>query len=227
MEKPNKKLAVIFDMDGVIIDSNPLITRCWKAFFEKHHIVLSDEQLNQYVFGRTAQETLKMVFPPDLAPKSINSFADEVARHVQLLYIKEGHIVPGFMKFVKKLTAHQIPMAISTSAPTENVNIVLELTGVRSYISAITDASELNHSKPHPEGYLKTAEKLGIPPTDCCVIEDSLSGIQSARSARMKVIGITTTHSAHELLPLTEAVIADFNDLNLDDIKRIVENKFT
>ena len=177
MEKINKRLAVIFDMDGVIIDSNPLIVISWKTFFEKHHMVLNDEQLNHYIFGRTAQETVSMVFPTGLAPELINRFSDEVAADVRRRYASEGQIVAGFTEFVKYLAAHGIAMAIATSAPTKNVNVVLELAGVSPYISRITDASEVSHSKPHPEVYLKTAAKLGVPPSDCCVFEDSFSGI--------------------------------------------------
>ena len=225
MKNTNKTLAVIFDMDGVIIDSNPLITVAWKAFFDTHHIELSDEQLNHYVFGRTAPETVAMVFPEGLTPELINGYADEVATEVRRMYISNGQIVPGFTALVKDLASHQIPMAIATSAPTENVKIVLELAGVGDYISIITDASQVHHSKPHPEVYLKTAERLGVVPANCCVFEDSFSGIQSAKSAGMSVIGITTTHSPQELLLLTDAVIADFTHTTLDAIQALLAKK--
>jgi beta-phosphoglucomutase len=143
MQNTNKALAAIFDMDGVIIDSNPLITVAWKAFFETHHIELSDEQLNHYVFGRTAPETVVMVFPEGLTPELINGYADEVATEVQRMYISNGQIVPGFTALVKHLASHQIPMAIATSAPTENVKIVLELAGVGDYIIGILWAADL------------------------------------------------------------------------------------
>jgi HAD superfamily hydrolase (TIGR01509 family) len=166
-----------------------------------------------------------MVFPEGLTPELINSYADEVATEVQRMYISNGQIVPGFTALVKHLASHQIPMAIATSAPTENVKIVLELAGVGAYISTITDASQVHHSKPHPEVYLKTAERLGVAPANCCVFEDSFSGIQSAKSAGMSVIGITTTHSPQELLPLTDAVIADFTDITLDAIQALLAKK--
>jgi HAD superfamily hydrolase (TIGR01509 family) len=225
MKNTNKILSVIFDMDGVIIDSNPLITTAWRGFLATHDIVLSDKQLNHYVFGRTASETVAMVFPEGLTPELISSYADEVAAEVQRLYISEGKIVPGFAGLVRHLASRQIPMAIATSAPAENVKIVLGLAGVGAYINIITDASQVHHSKPHPEVYLKTAERLGVVPADCCVFEDSFSGIQSAKSAGMNVIGITTTHSPQELLPLTDAVIADFTHITIDDIRALLAQK--
>jgi len=218
----NKQIGVIFDMDGVIIDSNPLITKAWKAFFNLHQIPLSDEQLNHYVFGRTAQETVAMVFPKALAADQINDYANEVSEEVQRLYVSEGKIVPGFIPLTKELYERSIPMAIATSAPPGNVEIVLKLSGANDYIKVITDASQIRHSKPHPEVYLTSAERLGLMPVNCCVFEDSFSGIQSAKNAGMHVIGIATTHSVIELKRLADDAVVDFTGINAEHIAHVL-----
>ena len=86
-------------------------------------------------------------------------------------------------------------------------------TGTRSFFSIILDESHVNHSKPNPEIYIKVAQKLGLPPQQCIVFEDSLSGVLSARAAGAKVVGITTTHTAGELAN-ADFIIADFKNLN-------------
>ncbi len=219
----NQKIAVIFDMDGVIVDSNPLITATWRTFFESYQITLSDEQLNHYVFGRMGKETLQLVFEQDLDEAQLATYLQEVGAGVLEKYRAEGTIVPGFKQFVEKLLAAGIQVAIATSSPIANVKVVMEMAGTTALITTITDAGQVQHSKPHPEIYLKTAEKLGIEVTNCVVFEDSFSGIQSAKSAGMQVIGVTTTHTPAELGPLTATTVADFTEMSIEEIIKIAQ----
>jgi beta-phosphoglucomutase family hydrolase len=221
-KQENENIAVIFDMDGVIIDSNPLITRAWKDFFAAHGVALSDEQLRQYVFGRTVNDTLTMVLDRQPTKNEIAKCEAEVNGNVKRLYQAEGRIVDGFTPFVKSLIENDILVAIATSAPPENVNIVLQLAGAEHYFTIISNASHVKHSKPHPEIYLTTAERLKVDPARCVVFEDSFSGIQSARSAGMKVIGVTTTHSDEEFAGLTDDNVSDFTVLSVAEVKELV-----
>ncbi|WP_040628468.1 HAD family hydrolase [Mucilaginibacter paludis] len=218
----DKPFAVIFDMDGVIIDSNPLITKAWKEFFRMYDIDLTDEQLNHYVFGRISTDTLNLVFNKPISTDEMLGYQKQIEGLVRSRYREDGLIVPGFKNFVELLIAHQIPVAIATSSPAESVAIVLDMAGATSYFTVITDSSQVQHSKPHPQIYLKTAAKLGIPPVDCCVFEDSFSGIQSAKNAGMKVIGISTTHTQEELSGLADAVIPDFTHIGIDLISELL-----
>lgn len=207
--------AVIFDMDGVIIDSNPLISSAWKSFFLAHDIDLSSEQLAKHVFGRTAKDTLCSVFNKELTQKELEDYTHIVSRNVQQLYSSHGVIVPGIKDFIKQLKINNVQLGLATSGTPEDVSIVLGLAGITSDFSAIFDSSKTHRPKPNPEVYLKTAEALRIDPNNCCVFEDSFSGIQAAKAAGMKVIGITTTHSAAELLPYTDDVIADYTEIDM------------
>lgn len=219
----NPQIAVIFDMDGVIVDSNPLITATWKTFFATHGIELSDDQLNHYVFGRMGKDTLRLVFGEDLTTPQIDAHLKKVEEGVWEKYQQQGVIVPGFKTFVEKLLEAGIKIAIATSSPSKNVKIVMEMAGTTSLFTTITDAAQVQHSKPHPEIYLKTANKLGIDVVNCIVFEDSFSGIQSAKSAGMHVIGVTTTHSPAELAPLTATTVPDFTNISIDQLQMIVQ----
>jgi HAD superfamily hydrolase (TIGR01509 family) len=130
----------------------------------------------------------------------------------------------GLDNFLKELEDRSIPKAIGTSAPRSNVDFVLEHTHLRKYFTTILDQSDVEHGKPNPEIYLKVAERLGFPPQQCIVFEDSLSGVESAQRAGAKVVGVTTTHSQQELAH-TDLVIADFTKLKpLELYRRIFEH---
>lgn len=217
------EIAVIFDMDGVIVDSNPLITATWQAFFAMHQIVLNEEQLNHYVFGRMGKDTLNMVFDRPLSEEEVAMHLEKVGEGILERYRCEGQLVLGFKTFVESLLDAGIKIAIATSSPSENVAVVLEMAGVTPYFDIISNASHVTHSKPHPEIYLKTAARLGVDVGSCVVFEDSFSGIQSAKSAGMHVIGVTTTHSEAELASLTDATVADFTQIDAAQIRALVQ----
>lgn len=219
----NPQIAVIFDMDGVIVDSNPLITATWRTFFESHQIALTDEQLNHYVFGRLGRDTLQLVFEQALNEAQLAAYLETVGAGVLEKYKTHGTIVAGFKTFVEDLLEAGIKVAIATSSPMENVKVVLEMASVTPYFTQITDASQVQNSKPHPEVYLKTAERLGVDVNNCIVFEDSFSGIQSGKSAGMRVIGVTTTHSEAELAPLTDLTVPDFTQINAYQIKALAQ----
>ncbi|MBE9583880.1 HAD family phosphatase [Mucilaginibacter sp. JRF] len=219
-------MAVIFDMDGVIIDSNPVIIKAWKNFFDSQNITLTDEQFNHYIFGRTASDTLRMVYGKPLEADVLAEYCTFLNSEVGLFYETESKLVPGITEFVKALAAHNIPVAIATSAPRKNVDLVLKLAGISDLFKVITDASQVQFSKPHPEVYLKTAERLMIDPSRCVVFEDSFSGIAAAKAAGMMVIGLSTTHTANELSPETEEVISDFSDIDAQHIINLFNDQY-
>lgn len=208
--------AVIFDMDGVIIDSNPVIIKAWNTFFARHDIILTDDQLNRFVFGRTTKDTLRMVFEKPLDEAMITQYGEEVSTLVAELYEKESRLVPGITEFVTSLSEHKIPIAIATSAPRKNVDLVLRLAALADHFQIISDATHVHLPKPDPEVYRTTAHRLGISATHCLVFEDSFSGISAAKAAGMLVIGVSTTHSISELISQTVEVIADFTSIDAD-----------
>src|SRR5690606_17876877 len=106
-----------------------------------------------------------------------------------------------------------VPCAIATSAPRSNVDFVLAKTGLGPYFQTILDAAFVSKGKPDPEVYLKTAAALGFEPHKCVVFEDSFAGVLSGKNAGCKVVGVTTTHAAHELTG-TDATIDDFVSLD-------------
>lgn len=133
--------------------------------------------------------------------------------------------VDGFTRFIESLG--NMKRTIATSAPAMNVKFVMNKLGLRKYFDKdkIIDASMVTKSKPDPQVYLFAAEKLGVNPEDCLVFEDAPSGIDAAKSAGMKVVGVATSLSKDALIERgADFAINDFNEINMDKVNEIIEN---
>jgi HAD superfamily hydrolase (TIGR01509 family) len=216
--------AVIFDMDGVIIDSNPFHKISLRLFCEKYGFHLSDEELIKKIYGRTNKEWIANLFGA-LSKEELSRFGEEKESLFREVYKNDIRSLEGLPGFLESLKEKNIPMAIGTSAPRSNVDFVLSHTGLEGFFSAILDESDVEHGKPNPEIYLKVAAKLGFEPAQSVVFEDSLSGIESARRAGAKVVGVATTHSAEELRH-TDFVIKDFAGLDPDQLFAAIFKKY-
>jgi HAD superfamily hydrolase (TIGR01509 family) len=191
-------------MDGVLVDSNPYHKIALNEFCGRYGYHLTDEQLLNKVYGRTNKEWLTNLF---------GKLTEEKEAIYRTLF--EGDIKPvkGLISFLDLLDYHKIPRAIGTSAPQSNVDFTLSKTNIAKYFETILKDSDIEHSKPNPEIYIKAAERLGFAPEKCIVFEDSLSGVKAGKASGAKVVGITTTHSKEELVE-TDFVIEDFEGLN-------------
>ena len=213
-------VAVIFDMDGVIIDSNPPHKIALRQFCEKYGYKLSDEELVNKIYGRTNKEWIATLFARPLTAAELTTYGEEKEKIFRDLYKKDITALPGLEDFLKKLDQHKISKAIGTSAPRSNVDFVLDELHLKKYFDVVLDESNVNHGKPNPEIYLKVAARLQFSPDRCIVFEDSLSGVASAKAAGSKVVGVTTTHTREELAH-TDFVIDDF--LGLEPLELIKE----
>ena len=205
--------AVIFDMDGVIIDSNPYHKIALKEFCARYGYQLTEEELRNKIYGRTNKEWIPALFNRVLTQEESRKYGEEKEQIFRDLYANDIRPVKGLVAFLEKLKAAAIPMAIGTSAPRSNVDFVLQKTGIGDFFGVILDESDVSVGKPNPEIYVKTAARLKFSPHDCIVIEDSLSGVASGQASGARVVGITTTHTAQELAH-TDFIIADFVDLD-------------
>ena len=215
------KIGFIFDMDGVITDSNPYHKISLREFCERYGYHLTEEDLLNKIYGRTNKDWITNVFGV-LSPEQLNQYAEEKEALYRKTHEKDIVPLPGIRQFLEQLEQHALPKAIGTSAPMSNVDFILGKTGLARFFSVILKDTDITVGKPHPEIYQKAAARLGLPPENCIVFEDSLSGIAAGQAAGCKVVGVTTTHSAAELAH-TDFVIADFTDL---DPIRLMEELF-
>lgn len=214
--------GVVFDMDGVIVDTNPYHKISLKQFCEKYGYHFTDEELIKRIYGRTNNEWITNLFGK-LPKERLLELGEEKEAMFRAIYKDAVEPVDGLEKFLKKLTHQKIPNAIGTSAPRSNVDFILDNTGLRNYFPVILDQSHVEHGKPNPEIYLKTAQALNLPPAQTIVFEDSLSGIEAAQRAGARVVGVTTTHTPAELKHC-DLVIPDFTNLELESLSAIIKD---
>jgi beta-phosphoglucomutase family hydrolase len=205
--------AVLFDMDGVLVDNNPFHKKAYLEFCRRHGVSLTDAEFEKHLFGRTNRDVLRRLFGP-LSAARTRAYEREKERLYRRLYAPHIRPLKGVRRFLRALRTAGVPVALATSAPPENVRYTLSGTGLGRAFDAILDSRAVKKGKPDPEIYLKSARRLGVPPRRCVVIEDSLSGIRAARRARMPVVAVTTTHSRRELSRRADLVVDDFSELD-------------
>jgi beta-phosphoglucomutase len=213
--------AVIFDMDGVIVDTNVFHKKAIHQFCKKYGFALTEDQLRKSVYGRTNKDWITNLFG-SLTPEQLQAYAHEKEQLFRDLYLPYIKPVKGLNSFLEKLQEQNIPTAIATSAPPKNVEFILAHIPIKKYFNVILDERVVTHGKPNPEIYIKTAEALGYENENCIVIEDSLSGVTAGRKSGSKVIGITTTHTAAELMD-ANFIIQDFDDLSISMLPEILQ----
>lgn len=215
------QIAVLFDMDGVIVDSNPFHKLAFQKFLKKHNKTLTDDELKTKVFGRTNKEIMSYIFKEDVDVAQTEKWANEKEAIFRDIYTSDIKAVKGLLPFLKTLKDNHIATAVGTSAPLANLDFVLDTLNIRRYFDVLVHSKDVVQGKPNPEVYLKASAKLGVKPSHCLVIEDSLPGVQAGLNAGMKVIGITTTHTPKELQG-TNLVINDFEGLSLEKVIALI-----
>jgi len=209
--------AVIFDMDGVLVDNYEYHLKAWEIFLEKYEISLTGD-FRTKTFGGTNKEHLERFFKRKLTRKEIIEYEETKESIYRNIYSDKIKPVDGLISLLTLLRQNKIPLALATSSPAVNVKFVLEKTGTLPFFPIILDSASVAKGKPDPEIYLKTAKALKHKPDQCIVFEDSINGIMAAKNAGTRVIAVTTTHNAGDL-PDVDLIINDFNDVNL--IKRL------
>ena len=215
-----RKIAVIFDMDGVIVDNIKFHQKAWILFCKLHGFKLTARQFQEKFNGRLNSEIFESIFGRKLTKKEIKKYVSEKESLYRKAYSKFIKPVPGIMPFLKELEKHGIKTAVATSAPPENVSLILGRIRLRRFFKVILDEASVKKGKPNPEVYLKAGKKLGFKPKECIVFEDALLGIQAAKNAGMKVIGITTTHPKKELKK-ADFVITSFSEINVETLEKL------
>lgn len=214
------KYAFLFDMDGVIIDSNPFHKISLKEFCKQYGHELDDAQLHQKIYGRTNKDWIPNVFG-DLPAEQVAKYGEEKEAMFREIYKNDIEPLGGLIDFLEQAEKLGIDKAIATSAPRSNVDFTLANTGIEKFFKTILDEAFVNRGKPDPEIYLKTAAALGYAPEDCVVFEDSLSGVQAGKAAGCKVVGISTTHTREELNQ-TDLVIGNFSEVTVSHLLEIL-----
>ena len=206
------KRAFIFDMDGVIVDSEPLHTATKMETFHHFGITFEERRLEQYA-GRTSKE----LFSDALADCPTALTWKELADYKHRLYIDRlTHAadivpIPGVVQLIARLHTKGNLLAVASSTGRNIIEMVLRRFGVRPYFTAVISGAELPRSKPDPAIYRKAADSLGIVPVHCTVIEDAAAGIAAAKAAGMTCIAYHNPNSGNQDLSHADWIAESFD----------------
>jgi beta-phosphoglucomutase len=225
--KPNPSLpaAAIFDMDGVLIDSNPFHIQKWAKLLRERGIPYDAAQLPKQILGSRNDTVFRLFFGRQLRDDEIERLSDELEARFRAVFLPHAQPLPGLTTLMDECQAAAIPMAVASSAMTKNVDFVVDALNLRPYFRWIVTGDEVSRPKPDPEIYLKTAERLELAPAKCVAFEDSFVGIESAKQAGMKCVGIASTFPAQELRGQTPAdlVVKGFEELSLARLRALFD----
>lgn len=191
--------AVLFDLDGVILDTTEMHYRVWRAFAARHGYALSEAALLA-TNGVRADETLRAWFGSIPARRIEELVEERESLFHRMLEFEPVPPVRGAREFVEALVRRGVPRAVATSAVPMNAELALSRVGLEDAFDAVLTAADVENGKPHPEVYLRAAEALGVAADACLVVEDAVSGVRAARAAGAKVLALTTTFSRDVLL---------------------------
>jgi len=207
--------ALIFDMDGVIADTQHAHRDAWLEWAERNGIALDRETFMRDYFGRSNLDILPLFFPEHAHDRDFILRMGEDKEEHFLCLLRAGEIPPlaGFYDVVKRALDRGIGLAVGSSSPRRNVETVLSHFGVREHFAVTVSQQDVPISKPAPDIFLACVAQLGVRPEECIVLEDSLHGLAAARAAGCRAIGITTMHTDAELAGHCRLAVPHFDAL--------------
>lgn len=212
--------AVIFDLDGTLIDNNAYHIEAWKNFYDKIGKPFSKEEYTNNINGRINRDIFNYIFETILSADIVDEYSIEKEAMYRNLYAQHIKPIDGLINFLDELEAAKIPKAIATSGLVPNINFMFEHVPIKKYYTNVIDASQVTNGKPHPEIFLKAAASVNANPENCVAFEDSVAGISSAKAAGMKVVGLTTTHTAAEIHQ-ADLIIKDYTEVSLAILRKL------
>ncbi|MCI6085943.1 HAD family hydrolase [Selenomonas sp.] len=206
----NQRKAFIFDMDGVIIDSEPLHSRVKMETFAHFGLPFDEDELDQYM-GRTSaaifSDVLAREHRTDITVQEITNYKH--AHYLELALSGVLQAVPGSLDLIRRLREAGVPLALATSSWRRVVDAVLVQFGLTDTFQSVISGSELPKSKPDPAIYRLSAEALDVSPCDCVVLEDTAAGVAAAKGAGMYCIGFRSPHSGVQDLSRADEIVDD------------------
>lgn len=215
--------AFIFDMDGVIIDSEPMHFDVDIRVMEYYGHPITQEKLEDYV-GMTNPELWKSIREEFGMSQTVEEIIEyQLGHKIGVLRAAEMEPIEGIRELLAELKKGDIPRAIASSSPPVFIEAVLEKFGLRDEFQVVVSGEQVPKGKPAPDVYLRAAELLGVNPANCAVLEDARHGVAAAKAAGMHCIGFVNPNSGNQDLTQADLIVNKVGDIRLDDLRRVEE----
>ena len=215
----NKLQAVLWDLDGVIADTGNYHCRAWQEIFTPMGIEFTEEHFIKH-FGQRNDTIIRDTVSPSISQEELDNIADRKEETYRRLVADNIRALPGAVELLKALDEDMIPSALASSAPPENVNIIVRGLEIESLFKAVACGREVTEGKPSPQVFLLAAEKLKINPANCVVIEDAVAGVRGAKRAGMKCVAVTNSHSGDSLKE-ADLVVKTLEDVDVEKLRNL------
>ncbi len=213
--------AVIWDLDGVIVDTIPYHSEAWRQLFDKRGKHLATADFKE-IFGRRNDDTLKKFLGKEPSPQELAALSQEKEEYFRLQIMKRNiKPMPGVLELLASLKEAGFHQALVSSAPMENITLLLSSPGVKGYFEAIIASEDVSRGKPDPEGFLLAAKRMNIEERKCVVIEDTIPGIRAAKRAGMKCLAVTGTYE-RESLAEADMVVDSLEGVMVEDFEMLL-----
>jgi len=212
------KRALIFDMDGTIVDNMAFHTQSWVTFFERRGRDIDADEFFRTTAGRQGKEIIRSHMGEHLADDEVATLNREKESVYRELYAPHLKAVAGFEALIEQARLQHVALAVGTAAPPANVEFTLDGLDLRRHFDTVVGATDVPRGKPHPDVFIEAARRCGAEPENCIVFEDAPLGVEAARRAGMRTVVLTTTlpREAFTEFDNVIAIVSDFSELSLD-----------
>lgn len=210
--------GVIWDMDGVLVDTGEFHYQSWMDTLLNYGIPFSRETFNT-TFGMNNESVLKLLMGDQYNHQTYTTISEQKEASFRKSIRGKVRILPGVLPLLDSIKLAIIPQAIGSSGPRSNIDAIISELELNTYFQAIVSAAEMP-SKPNPTVFLTAAQLIEAPPSYCVVIEDAIAGVEAAHNAGMKCIAVTTTNPA-KALQAAEVIVDQLDVLSADDLSAL------
>ena len=215
----SKLEAVLWDLDGVIADTGSYHYQAWQDVFQKRGVNFSEADFMRH-FGRRHDTIIRSALGKNISTAEFDAVTMEKQESYRRRVADNIRPLPGAIALIRSLKKHDMKMAIASSAPPENIEIIIRGLGIEDYFQAIAFGTEVAEGKPSPQVFLLAAKRLGAEPINCLVIEDAVAGIAAAKKAGMKCVAVTNSHHRNSLKE-ADLIVDTLESVSLSDLTRL------
>lgn len=213
--------AVLWDMDGVIAHTAPYHLRAWQKVFKKRGVDFTEDEFRRH-FGQRNDTIIKSVLGKVMSQEEIDTIADEKETSFRRRVKHNIKPLPGVIELMTSLRQHGFKIALASSAPTGNIQLITQTLGIDNYFQSIVAGRDVTEGKPSPQIFLLAAEQLGAKAENCIVIEDSVAGVTAAKRAGMHCLAVTNTNPRSSLSE-ADLIVDTLAAVSVDDLKNLLK----
>jgi beta-phosphoglucomutase family hydrolase len=209
-------------MDGTIVDSLPSHKSAWQATFSKRGRVFIEEDF-EWANGRKNEEIIPRILGQSMSQEEVNLIAKE-KEAIFRRFVKENiKALPGAVELIQSLATAKIQLALVSSTPKENIELITETLGIKKYFTLFINGDDVKEGKPSPQAFLLAAKKLGVEPKNCVVMEDAVVGVQAAKRAGMYCIAVTNTYP-REAIAEADIIVNSLEEIIVKTIEGLFDS---